>query len=508
MKRNVKMVLSFVLVLALIVVMLPAMTFKLFAAPTVKLQNGSYNVTFKYTNNTATSVYVAGDFNSWSTNSNDWKMTKNSSGEWELTKTIDSGVYGYKLVVDGEWKIDPTNNTYYPNSDNSKLVVPGNVQSPVISGDSVTFNFPVEQISGYATSVKIKGSYNGWAEEEMRLSKDGSHYTFTVSGLSADTYEYGINVYTEDGPSYGTFYKDYYNMEAVSLGGNSIFTIQPGENPTEESTEEETTSEEATTEEEITSEDTTSGEDESTSEEVTSGEDESTSEEVTSGEDESTSEEVTSGEEITSEEATSGEDESTSEEVTSGEDEPTSEEATSGEEITSEEATSGEDEPTSEEATSGEDDTTPEDDTTKDDGSVPDVVILEGKDVKYSGTGEYVLRLDREINKFIEVLMDGAVVGPSNYTVTEGSTIITFSESFLKSLSEGEHIVKVNFTDGFAETTLTVRLSSDSAPAEVPPTTANNGAPVKTGDVVPVTLLVILFVSAAVAIVSKKKENN
>lgn len=221
-----KRALCFVLSLALIIIMLPATTFKIYAAPAVEWQNGSWNVTFKYTDDTAASVYVAGDFNSWSTNSDDWKMVKNSSGEWELTKSINSGVYGYKLVVDGKWKYDPTNKTYYPNSDNSKLVVPGYMQSPVISGDSVTFNFPVEQIAGYATSVKLKGSFNGWAEEEMKYSNDGSHYTITIEGLSAGTYEYGINVYTEDGPSYGTFYKDYYNMEAVSLGGNSIFTIQ------------------------------------------------------------------------------------------------------------------------------------------------------------------------------------------------------------------------------------------------------------------------------------------
>lgn len=221
-----KRALCFVLVLALIIIMLPATAFKIYAAPAVEWQNESYNVTFKYTDNTAASVYVAGDFNSWITNSDDWKMVKNSSGEWELTKAIDSGVYGYKLVVDGKWKYDPTNNTYYPNSDNSKLVVPGNVQSPVISGDSVTFNFPVEQIAGYATSVKMKGSFNGWAEEEMKQSGDGSHYTITIEGLPAGTYEYGINVYTEDGPSYGTFYKDYYNMEAVSPGGNSKFTIR------------------------------------------------------------------------------------------------------------------------------------------------------------------------------------------------------------------------------------------------------------------------------------------
>ena len=192
------------------------------------------------------------------------------------------------------------------------------------------------------------------------------------------------------------------------------------------------------------------------------------------------------------------------EDETTGEDDTTSEEDTTGEDdTTSEEDTTEEDQTTSEE-----DVTTSEDDTKPDDGSVPNVVILEGKDATYNGSGTYVLRLDRDINKFVEVLVDGTVVDPSNYTVTEGSTILTFSEVYLKSLSEGEHIIKVNFTDGFAETVLTVGLSSDSAPTVAPTTAANNGAAVDTGDILPATLLILLFVSAAVVIVSKKKVNN
>lgn len=154
-------------------------------------------------------------------------MEKNESGEWVLNKQIDSGVYAYKFVADGSWVKDPSNNTLFPDSDNSKLVVPGAVHSPVVNGDSVTFNYPAALVAEDVTSVKIKGGFNGWAEADMQLSEDGTHYTYTASGLAADTYEYGINVYTESGPSYGTFCKDYYNMEAATLGGNSTFTIQP-----------------------------------------------------------------------------------------------------------------------------------------------------------------------------------------------------------------------------------------------------------------------------------------
>ncbi len=918
MKRNLKKFLSLVMVLTITVMMIPAMTFKLSAAPTVSEQDGVYNVTFKYTNPDAAAVYVAGDFNSWSNSAEDWKMVKNESGEWILNKQMASGVYAYKLIVDGSWELDPTNNTYYPNSDNSKLVVPGMVHSPVVNGDTVTFNYPVEQVPEDATSVKIKGAFNGWGEEDMELSKDGSHYTYTVSGLAPDTYEYGINVYTASGPSYGTFLKDYYNMEAGTLGGNSTFTIlptveYPDEDPTVVSpvingrsvtlklyapgaltaqvagtmttpvwTGQDMVYDSMTGYWSITLNDVAPGlyeykfvkngnwitdplnsnvnadgnstffiasdikspeitedgvifrfkpdpdtydsvavagtattwdaasapvmtkdndgvytyactglkpgtyeykfignplsespdwmtdpanpdvkngnsvftisglsapagklsvkkgeslelpatltyygpdgatEDKAVAYEIANAAGASVDGTVLSvdadyegdtviltaktsdgfsipvtvsvvdkmydvtvyyyyarntspsiedsdiylfntedaevnnimeftetytdddgnvwlkgtisipynkigaiarltkgswdgGQDldreytltkESTTLWYIFGQDLTETQPTITKDEDLFDGIklhflspwgganvyywgitpagavepadwpgaemtdegdgwfglelpgvdaaslifnfngdqtedlsrTTGEwwyaqntwfdheptqeeledvEKPTEDETTGEDDTTSEEDTTGEDDTTSEEdtteedqTTSEEDVTTSEDDTKPDDGSVPNVVILEGKDATYNGSGTYVLRLDRDINKFVEVLVDGTVVDPSNYTVTEGSTILTFSEAYLKSLSEGEHIIKVNFTDGFAETVLTVGLSSDSAPTVAPTTAANNGAAVDTGDILPATLLILLFVSAAVVIVSKKKVNN
>lgn len=233
MRKIEKKLLSFFMVLALVVALIPALSFKISAAPTIG-DDGSTGkkVTFTYENAEATNVYVAGNFNNFAADSSDWKMEKNSEGIWELTKEIPSGVYGYKFVVDGEWTKDPKNYTYYPKSDNRKLVVPGAVKSPVVNGDTVTFNFPVEQVravsdadQGDVTKVCIKGGFNSWSDAEMSLSQDGTHYTYTATGLAADTYEYGINVYTTTGASGGTFCKDYYNMEAVSDRGNSIFTI-------------------------------------------------------------------------------------------------------------------------------------------------------------------------------------------------------------------------------------------------------------------------------------------
>ena len=74
----------------------------------------------------------------------------------------------------------------------------------------------------------------------------------------------------------------------------------------------------------------------------------------------------------------------------------------------------------------------------------------------YNGSGTKIARSNAPLNKFKEVRVDNAVVDSSNYTLTEGSTIITFKESYLKTLSEGEHILKIISTDGFTSGKITV----------------------------------------------------
>ena len=70
--------------------------------------------------------------------------------------------------------------------------------------------------------------------------------------------------------------------------------------------------------------------------------------------------------------------------------------------------------------------------------------------------GSLAIRGSGAISKFLRVLVDGTVVDPSNYTVTEGSTIITFKPEFLKTLPEGSHTFELVWTDGTASTSFTV----------------------------------------------------
>ena len=78
--------------------------------------------------------------------------------------------------------------------------------------------------------------------------------------------------------------------------------------------------------------------------------------------------------------------------------------------------------------------------------------------------GGAVITVDADIADFISVTVDGTVLTQDvDYTVTEGSTIITFTESFLETLSEGDHDVVIAFTGGDVQTTLSVEASESSS---------------------------------------------
>lgn len=77
--------------------------------------------------------------------------------------------------------------------------------------------------------------------------------------------------------------------------------------------------------------------------------------------------------------------------------------------------------------------------------------------------GSLAIRGSGEISKFREVKVDGVTVDPVNYTVTEGSTIITFKPEYLKSLSSGNHSFELVWTDGTAATNFTVAENTDQS---------------------------------------------
>lgn len=56
----------------------------------------------------ATSVQIAGDFNSWQPESSPMEKV-GDSGVWQTEMKLPEGQYRYRLVVDGQWQQDPYN---------------------------------------------------------------------------------------------------------------------------------------------------------------------------------------------------------------------------------------------------------------------------------------------------------------------------------------------------------------------------------------------------------------
>ena len=114
--------------------------------------------------------------------------------------------------------------------------------------------------------------------------------------------------------------------------------------------------------------------------------------------------------------------------------------------------------------------------------------------------GSLAIRGSGEVSKFREVKVDGVTVDPVNYTVTEGSTIITFKPEYLKSLSAGNHSFELVWTDGTAATNFTVAENTDQS-AKSP----------KTGEDFSMALCIaLLMVSCAghAGIFAKRKRNH
>ena len=79
-----------------------------------------------------------------------------------------------------------------------------------------------------------------------------------------------------------------------------------------------------------------------------------------------------------------------------------------------------------------------------------------------------------ELSKLTGIFVDGTRIDSSRYTLESGSTILTFTAGFMKLFSEGSHIVRFEYVDGYAETglkilatktttTVTYKISSDGS---------------------------------------------
>lgn len=144
----------------------------------------AFGITFNYSAPNATSVKLAGDMTSWQTGALD--MIKDAEGIWTITIPMQTaGDYGYKFIVDGEWKQDPLNSETM--GDNSKLTVEGTEAgiSPVIEGSKVTFVYSENPKT--SEKVRLAGNLttpqweNSQEEFTYNTSKNQWEYTNTFA---------------------------------------------------------------------------------------------------------------------------------------------------------------------------------------------------------------------------------------------------------------------------------------------------------------------------------------
>ena len=145
-------------------------------------------------------------------------------------------------------------------------------------------------------------------------------------------------------------------------------------------------------------------------------------------------------------------------------------------------------------------------------------VIIAGANGSWqkSGTDGLSFTSDAEYADFLKVMVDGKDLDASNYTVKEGSTIVTLNAAYLNTLSVGKHTLSVVSANGTATTEFTITAAPAGGDSQTGGTTPQepdkNGGDTtspQTGDSSNILLWVaLLFLSggALSAVTYKKKK--
>ncbi|EOS35546.1 hypothetical protein C808_04749 [Lachnospiraceae bacterium M18-1] len=105
---------------------------------------------------------------------------------------------------------------------------------------------------------------------------------------------------------------------------------------------------------------------------------------------------------------------------------------------------------------------------------LPVIAVIEGADqtIAAGANKSVTIRADGDFSKFVSVSVDGTETAKENYTAASGSTIITLKPEYVKTLAAGKHTVAIYFTDGLAQTSLTIEKQTSGNPSGKPDTPA------------------------------------
>lgn len=110
-------------------------------------------------------------------------------------------------------------------------------------------------------------------------------------------------------------------------------------------------------------------------------------------------------------------------------------------------------------------------------GTAPEYKVIEGANGtwKQNSDGTLTFRANGEFSKFTGVKVDDQMVDAKNYTAVSGSTIVTLSADYLKTLSTGNHTLTVLFNDGDCSTNFTVQVAGSSTTPSNPGSGTGSG---------------------------------
>ena len=90
----------------------------------------------------------------------------------------------------------------------------------------------------------------------------------------------------------------------------------------------------------------------------------------------------------------------------------------------------------------------------------PEIIEGKGQSITAGEKKELTFKSNAAFSDFIRVLIDGKTLDEKNYTVKEGSTIVTLKADYVATLSAGEHTIGIVSTNGTATTTFTVNAKA------------------------------------------------
>ncbi len=206
-----------------------------------KIINGKVLFSFKAPSNTKI-VYLAGSFNSWSSNKLAMKKKDNL---WTVELNLSDGIYQYKFVINGkEWKEDPNAYGYVPDGyggKNSVLIIKNSkIFTPKVeakktnavtvekknvpqSGVSIENGFVVFRLKyPSANKVALAGTFNSWNKSALLMKLTNGFWEAKLK-LEPGSYEYKYviddNTWIEDPNAY-EYVPDPYG------GRNSVITLK------------------------------------------------------------------------------------------------------------------------------------------------------------------------------------------------------------------------------------------------------------------------------------------